>query len=542
MQSKEEYAKIVADGHTYLGIELGSTRIKAVLIGPDHEVLASGAHDWENQLENGFWTYNLEDAWAGIQDSYRKLTAKVRESYGKELTAVRAMGVSAMMHGYLPFRNSREPLVRFRTWRNTTTEQAAVELTELFQFNIPQRWSIAHLYQAILNGEEHVPDITFLTTLSGYIHWQLTGEKVLGVGEASGMFPIDPDTCDFDARMMQPFDNLLQVHKLPYKLADILPQVRKAGDRAGTLTAKGAKLLDSTGVLLPGAPLCPPEGDAGTGMVATNSIAPRTGNVSAGTSVFAMAVLEKSLTKVYPEIDMVTTPTGMPVAMVHCNTCTSDLDAWVQLLGEMANAAGSVATKSQLYDLFYQKALEGDADGGGLMNINYYSGEPITGLSEGRPLFVRRPDAKLTLANFARVQLYSAMATLKLGMDILFEQEHVQLVSLLGHGGLFKSPVVGQKLLAGALNTPISVMETAGEGGPWGMALLAQFMQDKSEGQTLEDYLSSNVFAGTNGSTQTPDVADTAGFSRFIQDYRSCLAVETAAVNAMHMKKESKKV
>lgn len=539
MQFDEISKKIISDGNTYIGIELGSTRIKSVLIGPDHQVLASGAHDWENKLENGYWTYSLEDAWTGIQDSYRKLSDKVQSCYGLPLTKVGAMGVSAMMHGYLPFNGDGELIARFRTWRNTTTEQAANELTGLFRFNIPQRWSIAHLYQAILNGEEHASDISFLTTLAGYIHWQLTGNKVLGIGEASGMFPIDSDAGNYDAVMMSQFNSLLQDKGLPFKLEDILPKVLNAGEHAGTLTVDGAVRLDPTGALQAGIPLCPPEGDAGTGMVATNSIKPRTGNISAGTSVFAMAVLEKPLSEMHPEIDMVTTPAGMPVAMVHCNTCTSDLDAWVNLLGEMADAAGAGLSKAQLYDLFYQKALEGDPDCGGLININYYSGEPVTGLTEGRPLLLRRPDARLTLANLARVQLYSAIASLRLGMDILFEQEKVQLDSLLGHGGLFKTPLVGQKLLAGALNTKVSVMETAGEGGPWGMALLAQFMREKEEGQSLEDYLSGSVFAGTKGSMQIPDAEDVAGFNRFLKDYISALAVERSAVSVINMNKES---
>ncbi len=539
MEFDSKKAQIIADGHTYLGIELGSTRIKAVLIGPDHQVLASGAHDWENKLENGYWTYSLEDAWTGVQDSYQKLADKVRTSYGRQLTTIGAIGFSAMMHGYLPFNEAEEQLAPFRTWRNTTSEQAAEELTSLFEFNIPQRWSIAHLYQAILNGEEHVKDVSFLTTLAGYIHWQLTGNKVLGIGEASGMFPIDSNTGNYDAPMMGKFNSLLQNKGLRFKLERILPKVLYAGQNAGTLTAEGAGRLDPSGVLQPGIPLCPPEGDAGTGMVATNSIKPRTGNISAGTSVFAMAVLEKPLSKMHPEIDMVTTPAGMPVAMVHCNTCTSDLDAWVRLLGELSDMAGANLTKPQLYDMFYQKALEGDADCGGLININYYSGEPVTGLSEGRPLFVRRPDAKLNLANFARVQLYSTVASLRLGMDILFEQEKVHLDSLLGHGGLFKTPLVGQKMLAGALNTPVSVMETAGEGGPWGMALLAQFMQCKAEGQSLEDYLSEHVFAGTKGSMQKPDPDDVVGFNRFLSDYISALAVEKTAVTAINMNKES---
>ena len=514
---------------TTLGIELGSTRIKAVLIGLDHSVLASGAHDWENRLEGGYWTYRLEDAWTGIQDCVKKLADQVQDQYGVKLTKVGSIGVSAMMHGYVAFDGEDQLLVPFRTWRNTTTGEAAKQLTELFQFNVPQRWSIAHLYQAMLNEEKHVSDIRYLTTLAGYIHWQLTGEKVLGVGDASGMMPLSDETRQFDADMLKKFDALST--KYPWKLADILPVIKTAGETAGRLTQAGAKLLDPTGALEAGIPMCPPEGDAGTGMVATNSVRPRTGNVSAGTSVFAMIVLEKALSKVYEEIDMVTTPAGDAVAMVHCNTCTTDLDAWVKLLGEMATAAGSNITKPQLYDLFYQKAMEGDADCGGLVNFNYYSGEPITGLSDGRPLFVRKPDAKLTLANFARAQLYSTVATLKLGMDILKNNESVQLNSLLGHGGLFKTPVVGQKMLAGALNTPISVMLTASEGGPWGMALLAQYMI-KGNGQTLADYLANDVFASAKGSQQLPDAADVAGFERFIQNYCAALAAEKAAVNA----------
>ena len=518
---------------TGLGIELGSTRIKAVLAGPDGSVLASGAHDWENRFEDGYWTYHLDDVWTGIQDAYARLAADYKARYGEELRQVGALGVSAMMHGYLPFDGAGQQLAAFRTWRNTTTGPAAEALTERFGFNIPQRWSIAHLYQAMLNGEPHVNQIAHLTTLAGYVHWRLTGEKVLGVGEASGMFPIDSETGDYDAGMLASFDELLKSASLPYTLRDILPRVLPAGADAGCLTEAGAKLLDPTGTLAPGAVMAPPEGDAGTGMVATNSVAARTGNVSAGTSVFAMAVLEKPLSRVYPEIDMVTTPTGRPVAMVHCNTCTSDLDAWVRLLGQMAEAAGVPLAKPALYDLFYQKALEADADCGGLVNFNYYSGEPVTGLDEGRPLFVRRPGAKLTLANFARAQLYSTMATLKLGMDILLEKEQVKLDSLLGHGGLFKTPVVGQKLLAGALGVPVSVMETAGEGGPWGMALLALYRLEKQADQTLEAWLNAVVFAGAAGSTQTPDEADRAGFAAFIRDYAACIPVEKAAVDAL---------
>ena len=518
---------------TALGIELGSTRIKAVLIGPDHTVLASGAHEWENRLENGCWTYPLDEVWAGVQAAYAKLAAAFAAQYGTPPTAVGAMGVTGMMHGYLPFSRNGAQLAPFRTWRNTTTGPAAAELTELFGFNIPQRWSAAHLYQAMLNGEGQVKDIAFLTTLAGYVHWRLTGEKVLGVGDASGMFPIDSAACDYDAAMVRRFNGLLQAHELAYRLEDILPRVLRAGEAAGVLTAEGAKLLDPTGTLRPGVPLCPPEGDAGTGMVATGSVAPRTGNVSAGTSVFAMAVLEKPLSRVYPEIDMVTTPAGAPVAMVHCNTCTSDLDAWVKLLGEMAGAAGAALSKQALYELFYKKALEGEADCGGLVNYNCYSGEPVAGLARGCPLFVRRPDARLNLANFARAQLYSAMATLKLGMDILLEGEGVPLDTLCGHGGLFKTPIVGQRLLAGALGVPVAVMETAGEGGPWGMAVLAAYMLNRRKGETLERYLADRVFAAAKGSIEPPQETDRAGFARFMERYKKGLAAEQAAAEAL---------
>ena len=530
---RNETAALIRGGEAVFGLELGSTRIKAVLIGPHGEVLASGSYDWENRLEQGVWTYHMDDVWHGIQESYKNLAASVEEKYGEKITHLKALGFSAMMHGYLAFDREGELLVPFRTWRNTMTEEAAADLTSRFGFNIPQRWSIAHLHQAILNNEPHVKDIAFITTLAGYVHWKLTGEKVLGIGDASGMFPIDSVACGYDAGMEKTFDALLAQEGMPYRLADILPRVLCAGAAAGTLTAEGACLLDPTGVLRPGVPLCPPEGDAGTGMAATNSVGVRTGNVSAGTSVFAMAVLERPLARVYPEIDMVTTPTGRPVAMVHCNTCTSDLDAWVRVLGEMAGAAGAKLEKPRLYDLFYQKALEGDADCGGLVSYNYYSGEPVTGVESGRPLFMRRPDARFTLANFARVQLYAAMATLKLGMDILLVEEGVRLDTLLGHGGLFKTPVAGQKLLAGALGVPVAVMETAGEGGPWGMALLAAYCVRRAEGQTLEEYLADTVFRGAQGSVQQPDAADTAGFARFLTDYKSGLAVEKAAAAAL---------
>ena len=523
----------IEHGNTSLGIELGSTRIKAVLIGEDHTPIASGSHDWENRYVDHIWTYTLEDIWTGIRDCYGKMAEDVKETYGITLTTIGSIGFSAMMHGYMAFDKEGELLVPFRTWRNTITGPAAGKLTEVFRYNIPQRWSIAHLYQAILNKEEHVKDIDYLITLEGYVHWKLTGRRVLGIGDVAGMFPVDIHARDFDQKRVEQFDQLVAGENFPWKLRDILPKALVAGEDAGVLTEEGAKLLDASGNLKAGIPMCPPEGDAGTGMAATNSVAVRTGNVSAGTSVFAMAVLERPLARVYPEIDMVTTPTGRPVAMVHCNTCTSDLDAWVRVLGEMAGAAGAKLEKPRLYDLFYQKALEGEADCGGLVSYNYYSGEPVTGVESGRPLFMRRPDARFTLANFARVQLYAAMATLKLGMDILLVEEGVRLDTLLGHGGLFKTPVAGQKLLAGALGVPVAVMETAGEGGPWGMALLAAYCVRRAEGQTLEEYLADTVFRGAQGSVQQPDAADTAGFARFLTDYKSGLAVEKAAAAAL---------
>ena len=531
MLTHEQAVSAIRSGKTALGLELGSTRIKAVLIGPDFAPLASGSHNWENRLEEGLWTYHLEDVWKGIQDSYRRLKAEVKEKYGETLCTFSALGFSAMMHGYLPFDQDGRQLAPFRTWRNTITEEASRQLTELFQFNIPQRWSIAHLWQAILNGESHVADISFLTTLAGYVHWQLTGEKVLGVGEASGMFPIDSRTGDYDARMMEQFDALAAPKYFPWKLKDILPKVLSAGDNAGTLTPEGAKLLDPEGDLQPGIPLCPPEGDAGTGMAATNAVAPRTGNVSAGTSIFSMVVLEKPLSKVYPEIDLVTTPTGKPVAMVHCNNCTSDIDAWAGMLQGFAHKMGIDCSLPQVLDALFYAALDGETDCGGLVNINYFSGEPVTGLTEGRPLFVRRPDAELTFQNFARAQLYAAVATLKIGMDIL-AGESVAIDTLSGHGGYFKATGAGQKMLAAALHTPVSVMETAGEGGPWGMALLAGYRAWKAEGETLESFLQEKVFASTAASRTEPDPKDEEGFERYMVSYKAALAAEKAAVQA----------
>ena len=519
-------------GKTALGIELGSTRIKAVLIGADHSPIASGAFDWENRLENGVWTYSTDDVWKGVQTAYSRLSDEVREKYGVPLTAVGALGVSAMMHGYLVFDKDGNQLAEFRTWRNTFTEQAAARLTEKFRFNIPLRWSVAHLYHAVLNKEAHVPDIAFMTTLAGYVHWRLTGEKVLGVGDASGMFPIDSGTKDYDAHMLAAFDSLIYGENYTWKLKDILPRLLVAGEYAGMLTESGTKLLDPGGELQAGAPLCPPEGDAGTGMVATNCVAPRTGNVSAGTSIFAMAVLEKPLSKVYPEIDMVTTPSGDPVAMVHCNNCTSDLDGWVRLFREFANGIGAELSKSELYDTLYSMALEGAPDCGGLLSYNFVSGEPIVGVAEGRPLFVREKGSCFTLANFMRSLLLSAVAALKIGMDILTEGEHVRLDQLLGHGGLFKTKTVGQTLMSAMLNIPVAVMESAGEGGAWGIALLAAYRADKTD-EPLAVYLAERVFGNNSGSCVRPNEKAVQGAAAFMERYRSGLTIERAAVKVL---------
>lgn len=521
----------IINGKTVLGIELGSTRIKAVLINEDNEPIASGSHDWENRYVNNIWTYTLDDIWSGLQDSYAKMSDDVKQKYGVTIETIGAIGISAMMHGYMAFDKEGELLVPFRTWRNTITEKASEELTKLFNYNIPQRWSIAHLYQAILNGEEHVAHIDFQTTLAGYIHWKLTGEKVLGVGEASGMFPIDIETKDYNANMVKQFNDLIVSKNLSLKLEDIFPKVLLAGESAGVLTEEGAKLLDVTGNLKPGIQLCPPEGDAGTGMVATNSIAKRTGNVSAGTSVFAMIVLEKELAKLHEEIDLVTTPTGNLVAMVHCNNCTSDLNAWVGLFKEFSEAFGIEVDMNKLFGTLYNKALEGDSDCGGLLAYNYFSGEHITGFEEGRPLFVRSPESKFNLANFMRVHLFTALGALKIGLDLLLKEEGVKLDQILGHGGLFKTKDVGQKIMAAAIDAPVSVMETAGEGGAWGIALLGSYMLNKSEDETLEEYLTAKVFAGKMGTKIDPNPEDVEGFNEFIKHYTNGLAIERAAID-----------
>ncbi len=526
----EEIVKAVKNGDTVLGIEFGSTRIKAVLVDHSHRPIAMGTCDWENRLEDNIWTYSLDDIWGGLQSCYKDLAEDVRERYGVPLTKLGALGFSGMMHGYMAFDQNGELLVPFRTWRNTMTEEACRKLTSVFRFNIPQRWSIAHLYQAILNGEEHVKNISFLTTLAGYIHWKLSGEKALGIGEASGMFPIDSCAKDFDREMLDRFDELTADKGYPWKIRDILPAVLCAGVQAGKLTDQGAKLLDPTGTLQAGAAMCPPEGDAGTGMTATNSVAVRTGNISAGTSVFSMVVTEEPLSGVHEEIDMVTTPDGSPVAMVHCNNCTSDLNAWVGLFEQFAELLGVKADKNDLFGKLYREALKADADCGGLMAYNYFSGEPVMGLDEGRPMFLRTPDASFTLANFMRTHLYSAMAALKIGNDILLREEHVKVDSLMGHGGLFKTPEVGQRLMAAAMNAPVTVMDTASEGGPWGMAVLACYMLERGPEETLADYLKDKIFAGWTGTTVTPSAEDVAGFDAFIEKYKAALPAEKAAV------------
>ena len=523
----------ILEQKTALGIEFGSTRIKAVLIGADNAPIASGDHEWENRYDNGVWTYTLEDIWTGLQDAYTKMAADVKEKYDITLTRVGAIGFSAMMHGYMAFDKAGNLLVPFRTWRNNITEEASEMLTDLFGFHIPQRWTIAHLYQAILNGEPHVADIDYVTTLAGYIQWKMTGERVVGVGEASGIFPIDSETNTYFADMIAKFDEAVADKAYSWKALDVLPHVLNAGDNAGVLTKEGAALLDMSGNLEAGIPLCPPEGDAGTGMAATNSVRVRTGNVSAGTSVFAMIVLEKNLSKVYPEIDMVTTPSGHPVAMVHCQNCTSDLNAWVNLFREFAQTFGMEISTNDMFGKLYNKALEGDADCGGLLAYNYFSGEHVTGFNEGRPVFARTPDAKFNLANFMRVNLFTSLGALKVGLDILMKEEHVQVDQILGHGGLFKTKGVGQKILAGAIDAPVSVMETAGEGGAWGIALLASYMINKEENETLEDYLDAKVFAGNAGTKMDPDPADVAGFEVFTERYKKGLPIERAAVESL---------
>ena len=528
---KEMSAKtIIESGKAILGIEFGSTRIKSVLIDTDNNPIAQGSFEWENQLVDGLWTYSIDTIWKGLQDCYADLRKNVKAEYDCEIKQLAAIGISAMMHGYMAFGKDENILVPFRTWRNTNTAKAAAELSELFHFNIPLRWSISHVYQAILNGENHINKIDFLTTLAGYIHWQLTGKKVLGVGDASGMLPIDSNTNNYDAEMVAKFDKLIEPKNLGWKILDILPEVLNAGEDAGVLTEEGAKKLDPSGTLQAGTPLCPPEGDAGTGMVATNAVRQRTGNVSAGTSSFSMIVLEKALSQPYEVIDMVTTPDGSPVAMVHCNNCTSDLNAWVGLFKQYQELLGVPVDMNEVFGKLYNHALEGDADCGGLIAYNYISGEPVTGLAEGRPMFVRSANDHFNLANFMRANLYASVAVLKIGNDVLFKDEKVQVDRITGHGGLFKTKGVGQRILAAAINSPISVMETAGEGGAWGIALLAGYLVNNEEKLSLADYLDKKVFAGNTGVEIAPTAEDVAGFDKYIETYKAGLAIEKAAV------------
>ena len=520
----------IQQGKAILGIEFGSTRIKAVLIDQENKPIAQGSHEWENQLVDGLWTYSVEAIWYGLQDCYANLRKEVLDKYDCEIEILAAIGFSAMMHGYMAFNKDQNILVPFRTWRNTNTAKAAAELSELFVYNIPLRWSISHLYQCILDNEEHVPDIDFITTLAGYIHWQVTGEKVLGIGDASGMLPIDPQTRDYSADMVSKFDKLVEPKGFSWKLLDILPKVKLAGENAGFLTAEGAKKLDISGHLKAGIPVCPPEGDAGTGMVATNAVKQRTGNVSAGTSSFSMIVLEKDLSKPYEMIDMVTTPDGSLVAMVHCNNCTSDLNAWVNLFKEYQQLLGVPVDMNEVFGKLYNNALTGDADCGGLIAYNYISGEPVTGLAEGRPMFVRSANDKFNLANFMRANLYASVGVLKIGNDILFNDEKVKVDRITGHGGLFKTKGVGQRVLAAAINSPISVMETAGEGGAWGIALLGSFLVNNPEAKTLAGWLEDCVFAGNTGEEIAPTAEDVAGFNKWIENYKRGLAIEQAAV------------
>ena len=517
---------------TALGLEFGSTRIKAVLIDRENRPIASGSHEWENQLVNGVWTYSMDAVRAGLQACFADLKRDVKDKFGETLTEVGAMGISGMMHGYLPLDRNNQPLAEFRTWRNTITGPAAAELTDLFHFNIPQRWSIAHLYQAILNGEDHLPRLAHLTTLGGYIHLLLTGRKVLGIGEASGVFPIDSKSLSYDGGMIEKFNEKIACRGFAWQLQDVLPALLPAGENAGFLTAEGAALLDPDGDFRPGIPFAPPEGDAGTGMTATNSVAVRTGNVSAGTSDFAMIVVDHPL-GVHREIDMVTTPAGLPVAMVHCNNCTSDINAWVNLFYEFSGLIGAQVDKGDLYVKLFNKAMEGDKDCGGLMSFNYFSGEGVTDLDEGRPVFARMENAKMNLANFMRTHILSALATLKIGLDILTQEENVPIDKLYGHGGYFKTPGVGQRMLSAAVGSPVSVMETAGEGGPYGMALLAGYMLWKKENQPLEDYLNNVVFADAASSTLMAGDADIQGFQEFLSRYKKALDVEKAAIRCL---------
>ena len=530
MDSSKQAAEFIRSGQGILGIELGSTRIKAVLIDDKHQVLASGSFDWENRQQDGIWTYPLEQVWEGLAGAYKDLKDQVKFRLGVTLTTLRAMGVSAMMHGYLAFDGRGQLLAPFRTWRNTITQEAAAQLSEAFSFNIPQRWSVAHLYQAVLNGEPHVKEIRFLTTLAGYVHWQLTGQKVLGIGDAVGMFPIDQASLNYHQGMLDTFEGLISGRGFPWKLAQLLPRVLRAGEEAGLLSAEGAKRLDPEGDLAPGIPLCPPEGDAGTGMVATGAVAPGTGNVSAGTSIFAMLALDHPLSRVYPEIDMVTTPAGNPVAMVHCNNCTTDLNAWVDLFVQFADAASLSLPKGRIYEAFFDAALKGAPDAGGLTALGYHSGEHITHFAKGQPLVLYPTDDAFSFPNLARAILFSAVATLKIGMEIL-EKEKAAFTRILGHGGLYKTGEAGQRFTAAALSAPVSVLATAGEGGAWGIALLAAYLAQKASGESLADYLDARVFSAMQQKTLAPLPEDLAGFAAYMERFKRALAVERAAVD-----------
>jgi sugar (pentulose or hexulose) kinase len=526
----------IVSGRTSLGIELGSTRIKACLVdaADPSVVLAVGSHDWENEYVDRMWTYSLDAVWSGLQAAYADLVADAERRHGSRPETYAAIGVSAMMHGYLPFDADDELLVPFRTWRNTTTGPAAAELTGLFGLNIPLRWSIAHLHQAVVDSEPHVEQVDFFTTLAGYVHWRLTGRKAIGVGDASGMFPIDPATKDYDAQLVERYEGLIAERTPNLRLTDILPEVLVAGQSAGELSADGAALLDPTGALRPGIPFCPPEGDAGTGMVATSAVAPRTGNVSAGTSIFAMVVLERPLTNIHHEIDIVTTPAGDPVAMVHCNNGASELAAWTGLFSRFAAITGAPLDADAVYDALFREALDGDADAGGLIAYNYLAGEPITGLDEGRPLVVRTPDSRLTLGSFMRAQLYGVFGTLALGMRVL-SSEGVALDRMFAHGGMFRTAGVAQRFLAGALDAPVSVSETASEGGAWGIAVLAAYLPASAD-TDLDSFLRQRVFGGFEFETTEPHPDDVTGFGVYLERYRAGLAAERAAVESIALK------
>lgn len=531
-KTTEQIVAEIQAGNTALGIEYGSTRIKAVLVDADNEPIAIGVFDWENSLVDGYWTYSEDEIFAGLAAAYASMKHEVAEKYGITLTRVGALGISAMMHGYLPFDAEGNLLVPFRTWRNTTTTQAAHELSELFSFHIPERWSVSHIYQAVLNGEEHVGKIDFFTTLAGFAHWRLTGEKVLSIGDASGMFPIDSTTHAYDADMIAKFDELVASKGVSWKVEDLLPKILVAGECAGHLTEEGARLLDADGDLEPGCPLCPPEGDAGTGMIATNSVAPRTGNVSAGTSVFSMVVLEHALKDAtVPEIDLVTTPVGDPVAMVHCNNCTSDINDWIDLLCDFAQTMGVELDKGEVFTKLFQAALTGDKDCGGLVSIPFISGETVMGVQTGYPLFARKQNANFTIANFMRTNIMAAFGALAAGNEAL-RAEDVKIDKLYGHGGIFKTPVVAQSLLAAALEAPVTVMATAGEGGAWGQAVAAAYMANHDEGESLADYLNNKVFADMEGTTIEPDAADVEGYRAFLATFKQANEAEKAAERA----------